>query len=82
MEILCHKFRLEGMKATVGLVTSTQAVRELQSRDESIGSLGFMKLFSRFMDHYGELTRPLYDEGFSKKRRPGKTLTMADLPAR
>ena len=72
VEVLGHKVSPEGVLPSDAHVRAIRNLIEPASGNELMRFLGLMNYFSRFIDHFADIARPLYEvlkgTGFSKKR--------------
>ncbi len=74
------------MSPSDGHIAAIRDLVEPASGDELMRFLGFVNYFSRFVDHFAVVAKPLYDvlkgTGFSKRRKPGRRLSIPDWDTR
>lgn len=86
IDVLGHRVCSKRVTPSAGLVDAIERLVESASGDELMRFLALASYFFRFVDHFANLSRPLYDvlkrTGFSKKRRLGTRFVIPDLNER
>ena len=86
VEVLGHKISPGGMTPCD---IHVQAIKDLampQSGEDLMRFLGLTNYFAQFVDHFAELSQPLYavlkGTGFNKRKKPGRRLIIPDWDKR